>query len=152
MISDSKPFTINLLVSGILTVLLYTIQTGGMIVSYIFDVEDPFSCDIITSTIFTLEVTALGNLLLSFDKAATIMCGAQYFTVVTNKIHCLIIAVLWIIPFASGVDKFFIGTSYIKTSQYGACIPTLIIVLVAYTLPLSAAFLMAFALDVYLII
>ena len=74
MINDSKPYTINLLVSGILTALSYATEAGGMIVSCIVDVEDPFRCDILTLTIFTLEVTALGYLLLSFDKAATIMC------------------------------------------------------------------------------
>ncbi|XP_065915695.1 glucose-dependent insulinotropic receptor-like [Dysidea avara] len=154
LVNNYKIFTINLLVSGMLTALLYTIQTGGMIISYIVDVEDPFRCDVLTFTLSTLEVTAFNYLLISADKAVTIIYGARYFVTVTNKLRYLAIAIVWIIAFAIGIIKLFDGESYIKTSQYGACIPTsnsFISVLLTFTLPLSLAFLTAFALDVYLI-
>ena len=94
LVNDHKIFTINLLASGILTALLYTAQNGGMIISYTAGVEDSFRCDVPMFTTSTLEVTAFNYLLISLDKAVTVIYGARYFTAISNKKRNLAVAVM----------------------------------------------------------
>ena len=75
---------VNLMVSDIVAVVLYTLQTTGMMFSHIIGIQDPFRCDVLYFSLFPLMVTMYTFVMLSVDKFIAIKFALRYKAIVIH--------------------------------------------------------------------
>lgn len=143
---------VNLMVSGIVSAVNATLQSGIMIISYLAGVDDPIRCDILFVTLSTFHVNAFAFLILSVDKFVSIKFPLRYSSIVTDRMAYVMIFLSWAVSIVICTIRYFIGETYRKLSQYGVCNPnhdSFISLLINFIAPLVAAFLPIVVVDVY---
>ena len=114
------------MVSDIVGVVIYTLQTTGMMFSQIIGIQDPFRCDVLYFSLFPLIVTMYTFVMLSVDKFIAIKFALRYKAIVTHRRAYQAIAAGWIFGvlfrLARLIYEITSGTVYNKSSQFGSCI------------------------------
>ena len=87
---------VNLMVSDIVGVVIYTLQTTDMMLSHIIGIQDPFRCDVLYFSLFPLMVTMYTFVMLSVDKFIAIKFALRYKAIVTHRRAYQAIAAGWI--------------------------------------------------------
>ena len=148
---------VNLMVSDMVGVIAYTIQTTGMMLSYLIGTQDPFRCDVFNFFLFPLISSMYTLVMLSVEKFIGINYALRYKAIVTYRRVCQVIAGNWIIAvlfrFTRLVYELIVGIEYDKFSQFGTCsIEQSYVFLNLFTtiIPLFLACFIAITLDIYL--
>ena len=148
---------VNLMVSDIVGVVIYTLQTTGMMFSHIIGIQDPFRCDVLYFSLFPLMVTMYTFVMLSVDKFIAIKFALRYKAIVTHRRAYQAIAAGWIFGIlfrlARLIYEITSGTLYHKSSQFGSCVvqqSSILMPLITTFLPLIIACGTTVTLDIYL--
>ena len=148
---------VNLMVSDIVALVIYTLQTTGMMFSHIIGIQDPFRCDVLYFSLFPLMVTMYTFVMLSVDKFIAIKFALRYKAIVTHRRAYQAIAAGWIFGvlfrLARLIYEITSGTVYHKSSQFGSCIieqGSILVSIVTSILPMFIACCITITLDVYL--
>ena len=148
---------VNLMVSDIVGVVIYTLQTTGMMFSHIIGIQDPFRCDVLCFSLFPLMVNMYTFVMLSVDKFITIKFALRYKAIVTHRRAYQAIAAGWIFGMlfrlARIIYEITFGTVYHKSS--GSCIieeGSILVSLFSALLPITITCGITITLDVYLAI
>ena len=151
-------FIVNLMVSSMVLVAVYTFQSTGMMFSYIIGIQDPFRCDIFNFFLFPIIVNVYTFVMLSVDKFIAIKYSLRYKAIVTYHRAYQVIAAVWITAFLLSFTRLILelisaGSEYNKSSQFGACLIEqhwVTIDLLTLIIPILFACCITIALDVYL--
>ena len=148
---------VNLMVSDIVGLIVYTFQTTGMMLSYIIGIQDPFRCDVFNFFLFPGILSLCTLVMLSVEKFIAIKYTLRYKAIVTPRRVCQVIAGGWITAvlfrFTRLVYELIAGIEYDKYSQFGICsIEPSYAFLNLFTtiIPLFLACSIATTLDIYL--
>jgi len=148
---------VNLMASDIIGLIATTFQTMGMTFTYIIGVTDPFRCDVLHFTQFSLKVNAYTFVMLSVDKFIAIKFALRYNSIVTRRRAYLVIAIGWIIAVFFRIMRLTyelaVDIEYNKSSQFGSCLPkqqSILVVLFSSIIPFIIACCITIILDIYL--
>ena len=146
------------MVSNIVATAATTLQTTGMMLSYIVGIQDPFRCDMLYLLQFPFFVTVYTFVILSVDKIIAIKFALRYNSIVTRHRAYLAIAVCWIIALLFRIMRLIYelttGIEYDKSSRFGSCFlkqqQSLLVSLLTSIFPIFQACSITITLDVYL--
>ena len=148
---------VNLLVSDIVGVTVYTFQATGMMISHIIGIQDPFRCDVYNFLMFPSILSMYALAMLSVEKFIGIKYALRYKAIVTHHRVCRAIAGVWIVVvffrFIKLVYELIVGVEYDKFPWFGTCSIEQrydLFNFITTVIPIFLACSVAIALDVYL--
>ena len=148
---------INLMVTDIVTIVVYAFQNIGMTGSYLIGIQDPFRCDVFTFSLFPFYVIIYTFVMLSVEKFIGYKYALRYKAIVTHGKVYRAIGSGWIITlllnFIGLIYEITAGAEYDKSSRFGSCFPkqsSFLLNLFAIIMPIMLSFFITIALDVYL--
>ena len=148
---------VNLMVADIVGILIYRFQNGGMTVSYIIGIQDPFRCDVFHFFLFPIFITFYTFVMLSVEKFIAIKYALRYKAIVTHHRVYQAIAAGWVIAplfeFTEFTYGLIAGNEYDKSSRFGFCFSkqaSFVIDFFTIVVPIFLAFFITITLDTYL--
>ena len=86
---------VNLMMSDIVTVVVFGFQNIGMTISYIIGIQDLFRCDVFHFSIFPVIVSMYTFVMLSVEKFIGIKYALRYKAIVTHRRVSQVIYCRW---------------------------------------------------------
>jgi len=150
-------FVANLLVSGMIATLLYSLIVCTMMISYHLGVESIASCTITNCVLLPIQVNGMSFVIIAADKVLAITSPYKYKRWMKPRVVAAIITGSWllaVIPTALAIATVR-KDSIISAPQYGACVPAqdaYIRYVLAITVPTTVQSVLTISLNIYLAI
>ena len=118
-------FVANLLVSGMIATLVYSLVSCTMMISYQLGMESIASCTTNRFTVLPVQVNRISLVIIAADKALAITSPYKYRRWMRPRVVATIITSSWLLAVIPAVLS--IATSendvFIIVPEYGACVP-----------------------------